>query len=377
MKRILLILLLLSSNTLIQVYAQGINNSPSLKKAFENKFYIGAALNVGQLWDRDQASSQVIKHHFNSIVAENAMKSMHLQPTEGKFNFKDADQFVEFGEKNNMFIIGHTLIWHSQAPSWFFKDENGNDVSKEVLTQRMKTHITTVVSRYKGRIHGWDVVNEAIMDDGSYRKSKFYQIMGEDFIRLAFQFAHEADPNVELYYNDYSMAQPGKRQGVVNMVEKLKSSGVKVSGIGMQGHLHLDHPKIEEFEKSIQAYAALGVKVMITELDITVLKSPDRRVGAEVSANFQYQNEMNPYKDGLPEDKANQLYNRYSDFFSLFLKYQDKISRVTLWGVSDGDSWLNNWPMRGRTDYPLLFDRQLKPKPVVQQIIELAKKDKK
>ena len=173
------------------------------------------------------------------------------------------------------------------------------------------------------------------------------------------------------------MAQPGKRQGVVNMVEKLKNSGVKVSGIGMQGHLHLDHPKIEEFEKSIQTYAGLGVKVMITELDITVLKSPDRRIGAEVSANFQYQNEMNPYKDGLPEDKANQLYKRYSDFFSLFLKYQDKISRVTLWGVSDGDSWLNNWPMRGRTDYPLLFDRQLKPKPVVKQIIELAEKDKK
>src|SRR5690554_8070789 len=166
----------------------------SLKEAFEGKFHIGTALNVPQILGRDSAAIKVAKEHFGAIVAENCMKSGPMQPTEGNFEFELADQFVEFGVKNNMHIHGHTLIWHSQAPRWFFTDQQGNLVSKEVLTERMKTHIFTVVGRYKGRIDSWDVVNEAIEDDGSYRNSKFYQILGEDFIKLAFKFAHQADP---------------------------------------------------------------------------------------------------------------------------------------------------------------------------------------
>lgn len=347
-----------------------------LKDAFQEKFYIGAALNHNQFTGADEAAVKVIQKHFNAIVAENCMKSEVVQPEEGRFDFADADRFVTFGMDNHLFITGHTLIWHSQAPAWFFKDEKGNDVSREVLIERMRTHITTVVSRYKGLIHGWDVVNEAILDDGSFRPSKFYEIIGEEYIQLAFKFASQADPEAELYYNDYSMAHAGKRQGVVNMVKSLQAQGVKIDGIGMQGHLSMDFPAVEEFEKSLTAFAALGVKVMITELDLSVLPSPRRDVGADVASTYEYQKEMNPYTEGMPAELETAWTNRYLDFFKLFLKHQDKISRVTLWGVSDGDSWKNDWPIRGRKDYPLLFDRNHEPKPLVKLIMNESFKSK-
>lgn len=348
----------------------------ALKDVLKDKFLIGTAMNANQISGVDSKSNKIIKTHFNAIVAENCMKSGPIQPQEGVFDFSLADQFVNFGIKNNMFVTGHVLIWHSQAPSWFFKDKNGNDVSREVLIQRMKDHIITVVTRYKGKIKGWDVVNEAIEDDGSFRKSKFYQIIGEDFIRLAFEFAHQADPNAELYYNDYSMALPKKREAVVNLVRSLKSKGVRIDAVGMQGHMTMNFPTISEEEKSIVAYAEQGVKVMITELDITVLPSPGKNVGAEVSLNYQYNKELNPYPDSLPDVMSKKLHDRYMDFFNLFLKHQDKISRVTLWGVTDSQSWRNDWPVKGRTDYPLLFDRNYKPKSIVYSIIKAAKQIK-
>src|SRR5690606_4843615 len=197
----------------------------------------------------------------------NCMKSMFMQPREGEFYFEDADRFVEYGEKNNMHIVGHTLIWHSQAPKWFFTDNAGNNVSRDVLIERMRKHIHTVVSRYKGRIHGWDVVNEAILDNGEYRESKFYEIIGEDFIPLAFQFAHEADPDAELYYNDYSTAIPSKRDGIVRMTKNLLDAGIKIAGLGMQEHHGLVHPSLGEVEQTINDFASLGVKVMVTEMD--------------------------------------------------------------------------------------------------------------
>ncbi|WP_162052256.1 endo-1,4-beta-xylanase [Pontibacter pamirensis] len=343
-----------------------------LKDALKDKFYIGTALNTQQILGKDAATVGVVKENFNAIVAENCMKSGMIQPREGEFRFDLADQFVAFGEKNDMLINGHTLIWHSQAPRWFFKDSQGNDVSRDVLISRMRNHIHTLVGRYKGRVHTWDVVNEAIMDDGSWRKSKFYEIIGEDFVQLAFQFAHEADPEAKLYYNDYSMSNAGKRAGVVAMVKDLQQRGVQIDGIGMQGHIGLSHPTIEEFEKSILAFSGLGVEVVITELDLTVLPSPGQNVGADVSASFEYQQKMNPYANGLPDSVGEAFHKRYLDFFKLFIKHQDKITRVTLWGVNDGDSWRNGWPIRGRTDYPLLFDRANKPKPVVSDIIQLA-----
>ena len=252
-------------------------------------------------------------------------------------------------------------------------------LSKEQLSwlkKRMKDHITTIVKRYKGRIKGWDVVNEAIEDNGAYRKTKFYEILGEEYIPLAFQYAHEADPDAELYYNDYSMAQPGRREAVVKMVNDLKKRGIRIDAVGMQGHIGMDYPKISEFEKSMLAFAGTGVKIMITELDLTVIPSPNPNVGAEVSASFEYKKEMNPYPDGLPEEVSKAWTERMNDFFRLFLKHHNLITRVTLWGVADQNSWRNDWPMRGRTDYPLLFDRNYQPKPVVDLIIKEAEKTK-
>jgi endo-1,4-beta-xylanase len=347
----------------------------TLKDAFEGKFLIGTALNSAHIFGLDTKGVDIVKKQFSAVVAENCMKSMYLQPKEGEFYFVEADSLVSFAEKNGLTVTGHCLIWHSQAPVWFFTDENGNDVSREVLIERMRSHITTVVSRYKGRIKGWDVVNEAILDDGSWRQSKFYEIIGEDFIPLAFQFAHEADPNAELYYNDYSMAIEAKCKGVVNLVELIQATGVRIDAVGMQGHISMDFPTVEAFENSLLAFADLGVKVMITELDLTVLPSFNNFTGADVSASFDFQKELNPYADGLPEEIATKQQNCYLDFFKLFLKHKDKISRVTLWGVTDKDSWRNNWPIPGRKDYALLFDRNYQPKPVVQELIKLYKQN--
>ncbi|MDE6162515.1 MAG: endo-1,4-beta-xylanase, partial [Bacteroides sp.] len=344
----------------------------TLKEALKGKFLIGTAVNTRQASGQDKAGVRVIQEQFNAIVAENCMKSQEMHPEENRYNFTQADEFVAFGEKNGMVITGHTLIWHSQLSPWFCVDGEGKNVSPEVLKKRMKDHITTIVKRYKGRIIGWDVVNEAIEDDGSYRKSKFYEILGEEYIPLAFQYAHEADPDAELYYNDFSMANPGKRAGVVKLVKALKKRGIRIDAVGMQGHIGMDYPQVGEFEKSMLAFAEAGVKVMVTELDLTVLPTPKQNIGAEVSASFEYKKDMNPYPNGLPEDVSKAWTERMNDFFRLFLKHQDIITRVTLWGVTDLDTWRNDWPMRGRTDYPLLFDRSYQPKPVVSLIINEA-----
>lgn len=345
-------------------------NPVSLKMAVGSRFYIGTALDSAQIVGADTSAINIITQHFNAIVAENVMKSEVIQPVEGEFDFKMADKFVQFGIDNKLFITGHTLIWHSQAPDWLFVDKQGNDVSRDVLIQRMRSHIHTVVDRYKGIIKGWDVVNEAILDNGTWRESKFHEIIGEDFVKLAFEFAHEADPEAELYYNDYSMAKKGKREGVVAMVKSLQEQGIRIDGIGMQGHISMDDPTIEDFEKSIVSFSELGVKVMITELDLTVLPMPNMNAGADVALNFEFKKELNPYANGLPDSISVKITKRYQDFFTLFFKYSDKISRVTLWGVSDAQSWRNYWPVEGRTDFPLLFDREYKAKPIVEKIIQ-------
>lgn len=345
-----------------------------LKDAFANKFYVGVAMNTAQITGNDSLALALIKKHFNSIVAENCMKSEVMQPVEGEFDFTLADRMIKLGEENKMHIVGHTLIWHSQAPKWFFTDAQGNEVTPEVLAARMKNHIQTVVSHYKGRVHGWDVVNEAINDDGSWRESPFYKILGKDFVKLAFQYAHEADPDAELYYNDYSMSNEGRRNGVIAMVKELQAQGIKVSGIGMQGHMGMDFPDLKEFEKSIVAFAALGVKVMITELDMSVLPSPWSQTGANIADKAEYQEKMNPYVNGVTPEVNAEWENRFLSFFELFAKHSDKISRVSLWGLRDADSWKNNWPIRGRTDYPLLFDRNYEAKPVVKRIMGINPK---
>lgn len=346
-------------------------STTKLKDALKNDFYIGAALNNMQVLGNDSLVDAVITQNFNSIVAENCMKSENIQPVEGEFFFDDADRFVSFGEKNNMFIIGHCLVWHSQAPKWFFTNNEGDNVSREVLIERMKAHIKTLVGRYKDRVNGWDVVNEAINDDGTYRNTMFYQIIGEDYIQLAFEFAHEADPNAELYYNDYNLYKPEKKRAVIDLVKSLQNEGVKITGIGMQAHCGLNTPSIDEYEASIIAFSELKVKVMFTELDISVIPFPSQELTAEIATNFELKKELDPYPNGLPDSVNIALAERYKAIFAMLIRNNDKISRVTTWGVSDVDSWRNNWPVKGRTDYPLLFDRNYRPKLAVEKIIEL------
>lgn len=344
---------------------------PTLKEALNDHFLMGVALNAWQTKGTDSLSHALVSSQFNSVVAENCMKSAPIQPQEGVFNFEEADEFMAYAEANGMHIVGHTLVWHSQAPRWFFHDTLGNLVSREVLIERMRTHIHTLVGRYKGRVDGWDVVNEALNDDGTLRNSYFLQIIGEDYIKLAFQFAHEADPDAELYYNDYNTMKPEKRDGIYNLVKKLQDEGIQVDAIGMQCHLIMNFPSLEDTEAAIVKFSELG-DVMITEMDLTVLPWPSERLSADISMNFAADPKYNPYPEMLSDSASVAWNNRMMDFFNIFIKHSDKISRVTMWGLTDAQTWRNNWPIRGRKDYPLLFDREYQAKPVVKSIIQAA-----
>ncbi|MCK4295518.1 MAG: endo-1,4-beta-xylanase [Candidatus Marinimicrobia bacterium] len=349
------------------------SQNPKLKDVYRNAFYIGVALNHDQIFGKDSCTIAIVEEQFNSITPENILKWESVHPEPEMYDFEPADRYVALGEKNHMFIVGHTLVWHHQTPEWVFKDESGNLTDRETLLQRMREHILTVVSRYKGRIHGWDVVNEAITDDGQFRKNKWLEIIGEDYVLKAFEYAHEADPNAELYYNDYNMWKQGQRRGVVRLIRNLQSKGIRVDGVGIQGHWGMDYPPIDELEASILAFSELGVKVMITELDITVLPAAWDYEGADISLNFEMQKELNPYPDALPDTVQNELANRYAELFLLFHKHSDKISRVTFWGIHDGQSFRNYWPVEGRTDYPLLFDRQYQPKPAFDAVVRTVR----
>lgn len=346
----------------------------TMKEAFEGRFLIGAAVNAWDIRQQNMDALNVVKTQFSSIVAENCMKAGVLSPVEGEYRFDDADRFVEFGTQNGMAIIGHCLVWHSQPAKWFFKDEIGNPVTREVLIQRMRDHIYTVVGRYRGRVFGWDVVNEAVESDGSMRKTPFYEIIGDDYIRHAFQFAHEADPDAELYYNDYGMDGEAKRETVCRLIRELKAAGCRIDAVGMQSHVAFD-TNLKEYEKSLEAFAAEGVKVSATELDLSVLPWPSRNMGAAIEQNYDYAKMLDPYKDGLPDTVAQKQTDFMCKLFDIYLRHSKDMERVTFWGVSDRDSWKNNWPINGRTDYPLAFDRQYKMKPFTSEIIKMANRD--
>jgi len=347
---------------------------PTLKDAFQGIFRIGAAVNQSQFSEQDSRALPIIKAQFNTISPENVLKWEFVHPRPDGYAFDAPDRYVAFGEKNGMFIIGHTLVWHSQTPRWVFEDDKGAPLDRDALLKRMREHILTVVGRYKGRIGGWDVVNEALNEDGTLRKSPWLTIIGEDYLAKAFEYAHEADPKAELYYNDYSVERPAKRDGAVALIKKLQAAGIKVAAIGLQGHDKMDWPTLEEQGAAIAAFEKLGIKVNITEFDIDVLPSATQQRTADVSLSVEAQAKLNPYKDGLPDAVQEALAQRYADLFGVFLKHRGTISRITFWGVTDADSWLNNWPVRGRTSYPLLFDRTGKPKPAFDAVIRTAAK---
>jgi len=349
-------------------------NQPTLKDAYQGCFMVGAALNPAQFSGRDQAEDAIITAQFNTTTPENALKWEVVHPQLDVYNFSPADQYVQFGQEHHMFIIGHTLVWHSQVPKWVFEDANGNPVSRKVLLARMHDHINTVVGRYKGRVKGWDVVNEALNEDGSLRQSRWMKIIGEDYIEKAFRFAHEADPEAQLYYNDYSLENEAKRKGALDLVRKLKAKGVPITGVGVQEHVSMDWPTTDQIDATITDFAKLGVKVMFTELDVDVLPWPNSQQTADVSLNVAADPKLNPYPSGLPDSVQDALTKRYADLFRTYAKHCGTVTRVTFWGVSDKDSWKNDWPVRGRTNYPLLFDRNSQPKPAFNAVIQAAPK---
>ena len=345
---------------------------PSLKDAYKGCFLVGAALNEAQITGRNEAEDALVKAQFNSISPENVLKWERVHPQPGKYDFTLADKYVEFGEQNRMFIIGHNLVWHAQVPKWVFEDENGKPVSRKELLKRLREHITKVVGRYKGRINGWDVVNEALNEDGTLRQSRWYRIIGPDYIEKAFEYAHKADPKAQLYYNDYNLENEPKRKGALELVQRLQAKHIPIYGVGLQEHVNLDWPTLEQLDATITQFGQLGVKVMVTELDVDVLPEATQAQTADVSVNVASNPKLNPYVDGLPDSVQQRLASRYGDLFRTYDKHCGLVTRVTFWGVTDRNSWKNNWPVRGRTNYPLPFDRNAQPKPAVEAIIKAA-----
>jgi endo-1,4-beta-xylanase len=344
----------------------------TLKEVYKDVFNIGAAVNAAQFTEKDARGAALIKTQFNSITPENALKWENIHPRLDTYAFDLPDKYVAFGQANHMFIVGHCLVWHNQIPGDVFRDAQGNLVTREILLQRMRDHIHTVVGRYKGRIASWDVVNEALNEDGTLRRSLWLKIIGEDYIEKAFQYAHEADPQAQLTYNDYSLENEPKRNGALALLAKLKANGVPITSVGLQGHDSLTWPSVEQQDATIAAFGKLGVKVVISELDIDVLPPANNQETADITTNIKADATLNPYVDGLPDSVQQALAQRYAELFAIFLNHREVIRRVTFWGVTDGDSWRNDWPVKGRTSYPLLFDRNGQPKPAFDAVLRAA-----
>ena len=363
----------------VQVQSKNTSYSTTtLKKAFKGHFLMGSAVNQPIFSGNDNISKNIVIKEFNTITPENCMKAESVNPKPNVYDFKAADAFVKFGQENTMFIVGHTLIWHNQTPPWFFTNEKGEPNSPAEQKERLRTHIEAVAGRYSGKVQAWDVVNEVIDNDGSYRPTTWVNSIGDgdEMVKLAFKYASEYAPNTELYYNDFNAWRPEKRDGIVRMVKMLKEAGIRIDGIGIQAHWGLNFPKNEYIQAAIDAYAALGVKVMITELDIDVLPlTKEGQVIGRSMMESQFQLEefetfFDPYKEGLPESVEQELANRYKELFEIFEKNKEKIGRVTFWGVHDGMSWKNGYPIPDRTNYPLIYSRNKQAKPAREAILE-------
>ncbi len=336
------------------------DSTKGLKDYYAGYFPIGVAVSPQALRSAD--STLIIKE-FNSLTPENAMKMGPIHPTENNYYWRDADAIVDFAQRHNMRVRGHNLCWHNQTPIWLFKDGD-KQVTKEVLLQRLKDHITTVVNRYKGRLYAWDVVNEAISDkrDEYLRPSEWEKICGEDYIAAAFRYAHEADPNAVLFYNDYNEISSVKREKIYRLVKGLKDAGVPINGVGLQAHWAVNEPSRGQLDSTIKRFTDLGLKVQITELDISVYtKEHDARERRPEDDNTAFSTER----------EQAQL-EKYKMSFELFRKYRKNLSGVTFWNISDRYSWLDNFPVKNREDYPLLFDQKGQPKKAYWEVVKEA-----
>ncbi len=336
--------------------AQG--QKKGLKDFYKNYFTVGVAVSPREL--KTDAAGLVVGH-FNSITPENAMKMGPIHPKENEYFWQDADTLAAFAKRHKLKMRGHTLVWHAQTPTWLFKHENGDTVSKEVLLKRMKDHITTVVNRYKGTIYAWDVVNEAIDDNNSLylRNTAWYRICGEEFIAKAFEYAHAADPKAILFYNDYNTENPGKRDRIFRLVKSLKDAGAPIHGVGLQGHWSVNNPTREELEKSIKMFSSLGLQVQVTELDVSVYSG---RQGGQL-----IQGQQRDTTATFTAEMEQQQMEKYKMMFEVFRQYKKELTGITFWNISDRYSWLDG---RGRKNFPLLFDRNLQPKKAYWEVVK-------
>jgi len=354
-------MLLISSCTTKKNTSNPSSTVKGLKDYYKNYFPIGVAVGP-QTLNGDEA--ELLLREFNSITAENAMKMGPIHPEENRYFWRDADSIVNFAQKHGLKVRGHNLLWHEQAPSWMFTDKEGKQVSREVLLQRLKDHITTVVSRYKGKVYAWDVVNEAIDDNSNnfLRNSLWLQIIGEDFIAKAFEYAHAADAEALLFYNDYNTERPEKRDRIYKLLNQLKDANVPVHGVGLQAHWSIYEPAEQELRDAIEKYSSLGLQIHFTELDMSV---------------YPWEKERRAKRQGesdtlTPELEQKQI-EKYAMVFKVFREYKEHITSVTFWNISDRYSWLDTYPVQGRKNYPLLFDTSLQPKKAYWEVVNFKK----
>ncbi|MNO26569.1 Endo-1,4-beta-xylanase B [compost metagenome] len=333
---------------------QASRSLPALHELFRDAFKIGAAVSTDIL----SAQAPFVARHFNSITAENVMKPEEVQPQEGVYTFAAADRIFEFAEANQIGVRGHTLLWHNQTGDWMFRNSAGGPCTREELLSRLQTHIHTVVGRYRGRAYAWDVVNEAIEDkSGQYlRDTKWLEILGEDYLREAFEIAHQADPEALLFYNDYNETDPVKRDKIYRLVRSLLDQNTPVHGIGMQAHWNIYGPSIDDIRSALELYVSLGVRIHITELDLSMFRFEDKRTDLKAPTDEMLR---------LQED-------RYAEIFALLLEYRKAIDSVTFWGVADDYTWLDGFPVRGRKNWPFLFDEHRQPKASFGRLADLV-----
>ncbi len=347
----------------------------ALKDAFRDDFLVGAAVGTQHVLAGDDSPElQLVAREYNTVTPENLLKWAEVHPQPERYNFGPADRYVDWAKKHGMFVVGHNLVWHNQTPDWAFAGVAGQPLDRETALARIKEHIAAVVGRYQGRIQGWDVVNEAIDDRGQLRTGPvgppgrrgepWHAAIGDDYIEQAFRFAHAADPDAELYYNDFNEWYPAKIEAISKLVRSLQDQGVRIDGLGLQGHWGMEYPTLAEIDHMLTEYGKLGVKLMITELDVNVQSRAN--TGADVGQRDAGGGSASPT---LTAEQQQALAERYAAIFRVLLKHRAKLDRVTFWGVHDGHSWLND---RGVPNHPLLFDRQLQPKPALAAVLEVA-----
>ena len=357
-RSILTIMVLTLTGYLLPVRAQNSNEQKGLKDYYKKYFPIGVAVTPQNIQKKEISAFVLSK--FNSLTPENAMKMGPIHPEENRYYWKDADSIVSFAQAHGLRVRGHNLCWHQQVPGWFFKDAQGNQVTKEVLLKRLKDHITTVVNRYKGKIYAWDVVNEAIDDDSTkfLRNSMWYKICGDEFIVKAFEYAHEADPKAVLFYNDYNTERPEKRERVYRLLKQLVDAKVPINAVGIQAHWSIYEPDQKDLIETIRKFSSLGLKIQVTELDVSV---------------YPWEKNQRALREGekgvFTPDLEQKQVDKYAMVFKVFREYRKVITGVTFWNISDNNTWLDHYPVIGRKNFPLLFDQNLQPKKAYWSVV--------